>query len=444
MKRATYISHCRTLAFLVSILLLTSHALTASSNEHVIYSFQPGNQFPSTGLISDRAGNLYGATYGSNAGNVYKVSPPRTAGGHWSETTIFTFSGVDGALPQASLVLDGRGNLYGTTFDGGTGSCNFTTSGCGVVFELSPQNGGGWIQTVLYNFQGGRDGAHPQSPLVFDALGNLYGSTEFGGDIGCPTANGLGCGVVFKLSPPADPGASWTESVIYAFHGGNDGANAQGALLLRAGVVYGTTYQGGGSSNCQGGCGLVYELNESGREKVIHRFTGSDGAGPAGLIGDNAGNLFGATFLGGESNWGTAYKLALSSNGNWTQKVLYNFSGGEDGGNPTALTAGQAGSLYGTTTAGGNPADCGWEPPFTGCGVVFRLTSTDGVWTEKVLHTFTGGTVTQDADGGVPQPSLVFGKTGFIYGATLVGGTGLCYTAKGNDSGCGTVYELAP
>jgi uncharacterized repeat protein (TIGR03803 family) len=442
MKPLAQISFLRMLAALALAALFAAGSVAAASTEKVLYNLQPENQLPSSGLVSDPAGNLYGA---NGYGNIYELSPPATIGGAWTENTIFTFDGTDGAIPQASLILDSKGNLYGATSEGGTGNCSFTEPGCGVVFELSPpQQGSTWTETVLYNFQGGSDGSLPESPLIFDTAGNLYGSTYYGGDTNCTNENGLGCGVIFKLSPPTVQGGVWTEEVLHAFQGGQDGATPLGALVLHGTVLYGVTYAGGGS-NCNSGCGIVFALDPTGKEAVIHRFVGPDGAGPVTLIANSSGTLFGVTLVGsGRSSWGAIFELTQGSDGKWAETLLYSFTGSSDGGYPTGIIADRAGNLYGTTEAGGNPAYCGWEPPYTGCGVAFKLALQGGVWTESVLHTFTGGTTTQNADGGLPKESLIFGKTGVLYGATMIGGTGLCYTSLGVDSGCGTVYALAP
>jgi hypothetical protein len=435
----------RCVAVLTLSIFLTT-LVHAASKERVIYDLQPANQYASGGLVSDEAGNLYGAADGTNGyGSIYKLSPPVEEGGKWTETTIYTFNGTDGAQPEATLILDKQGNLYGTTFDGGTGTCTFTIPGCGVVFELSPApHSEKWTETILYDFKGGKDGSHPQSPLVFDARGNLYGSTDFGGDLSCANEqNKLGCGVIFRLSPSRLATAPWSESVLHAFHGGRDGALPEGPLFLTGDALYGSTYEGGGSSSCQEGCGVVFALDASG-ETVIHVFSGNDGAGAGGVIGNSAGDLFGVTGSGGQANWGTVYQLKHSSDG-WTETLLYSFNGSNDGGNPNGLIIDQAGNLYGVAGAGGDASDCGWEPPFTGCGVTFKLATGPGDgWTETILHTFTNGTEQQDADGGIPRPGPTFGKMGLLYGATMIGGTGVCYTEQGIDTGCGTVYQLAP
>ncbi len=195
-----------------------------------------------------------------------------------TEQTLYSFSGyADGGNPLSSLVIDAVGNLYGTTFVGGA-------QGAGEVFELSPNTSGGWTQSVLYSFTGGADGANPYlADVIFDKAGNLYGTTVGGGD--------HNLGVVFELTPT---GNGWSESVLYSFAGGVDGANPYSGLLFDPrGNLYGTTYSGGAH-----GDGTVYELKHENsgewKEKVIHTFDGKSGLAPVGgLVFDRRGDLFG-------------------------------------------------------------------------------------------------------------------------------------------------------
>lgn len=222
-------------AAVIALLVLTMSA-TASAKETRVHEF-PGGIDP-VGLVADRAGNLYGTT-GSDGfygrGTVFQVHPSN--GGIWTESAIYSFSGgSDGGNPEAVMALDAHGNLYGTTQYGGSATC-----ACGTVFELSPSAGGVWKEATLYSFAGGADGASPRyTNLVFDAAGNLYGVTEFGG-------SSL-AGTVFELSPQA--GGGWTESVLYTFAGGtSDGANPLGGLVFdKAGNLYGSANSGGSRS----------------------------------------------------------------------------------------------------------------------------------------------------------------------------------------------------
>ncbi len=259
--------------------------------------------------------------------------------------------------------------------------------------------------------------------MIIDAAGNLYGTTEYGGDYSC---GGPGCGTVFELMPTE--GGGWTEKKLHNFGNGTDGVFPLADLNLDvAGNLYGTTYGGGGL--CSYGCGTVFELTPNGNgnwtEKVLHSFNdnGTDGDLPyAGLIFDAAGNLYGTTVAGGSSYAGTVFELTPHGNGNWTEKVLHSFSNvGTDGASPFAgLIFDAAGNLYGTTTYGGN------HP-----GTVFELTPTGGGdWTEKVLHSFSNvGT-----DGAYPYGGLIFDAAGNLYGTTYLGGT----------YNYGTVFEVTP
>jgi uncharacterized repeat protein (TIGR03803 family) len=309
------------------------------------------------------------------------------------------FKGNDGGLPSTPLLLDSAGNLYGTTFVGGT-----KKEDGGVVFKLAPDG----EETVLHAFKGGKDGQDPSSGLIADSQSNLYGLTLTGGDGDKP----FGLGTVFKLAPDG------TETILYAFKGGSDGRNPDGSLLADSqGNFYGTTLQGGAN-----GQGTVFKLAPDGTETVLYSFqNGSDGAEPvAGVIADAQGNLYGTTFTGGPGTGGTVFKLAPDG----TETVLYAFDPGNSyGANPNAgLIMDKNGNLYGTTTNGGTPGGC-----LVGCGTIFEIAS-DGTFT--VLYRFTGG-----SDGGNPTASLLEDKNGNFYGTTEAGGACGGY-------GCGVVFEL--
>jgi len=333
----------------------------------------PGNHFPfpspsGNRLIRDFAGNLYGSTrYGYNhppqcktsgqfgrdygCGTVFKVD---RAG---QLTVLYAFNGIpDGAWPAAGLVRDADGNLYGTTLAGGRSSVH-CTNGCGTVFKLDATG----KETILYSFTGGSDGAFPNSELVADPRGNLYGTTSEGG---------RGEGTVFRLTP------SGKETALYNFIGGTDGAYPNGVAQDGQGNLYGTTSGGGNyEDDCLNlGCGTVFKLSSTGKERVLYRFhSAPDGFGPtAGLIWDVAGNAYGTTYFGGPGcsfgNFSCGTVFQLDNTGRET--ILHNFVG-TDGSTPQAgLIRDNAGNLYGTTSGGGNYDAC----PLVGCGTVFKLT----------------------------------------------------------------------
>jgi uncharacterized repeat protein (TIGR03803 family) len=384
-------------ALAFTIILSLSAAVPSASAQTftVLHSFLgPEGQFPNTGLVRDAAGNLYGtAQYGGlyqncdeelGGGTVFKLSPSGKV------TTLHAFNnGSDGCFPSAGVILDSAGNLYGTTtydnvfkidaagelsvlyhftteaegavplgplFRDAQGSLYGTTSGggdpacvCGTVFKLDAAG----KETVLYSFKGPPDGANPQSGVIRDAAGNLYGTTPSGGDPSCVD----GCGTVFKID------TSGKETVLYTFTGGTDGY-LPGAGLIRdnAGNLYGAT-EYGGNLNCdnEAGCGVVFKLDAAGTETVLYTFTGgADGQNPvAGLTRDSAGNLYGTTALGGDSNNdGTIFEL----NKTGKKTTLYKFNG-RQGSNPLGIIRDSAGNLYGTTGAGGSG----------GAGTVFKL-----------------------------------------------------------------------
>jgi len=262
---------------------------------------------------------------------------------------LYTFTGgSDGSQPYAGLVMDASGNLYGTTESGGNSGSN-CSSGCGVIFELAPGSSGSWTQSVLYSFGGENDGASPYDALTFDAQGNLYGSTYSGG--------AYDKGTVFELSNSAN---GWTESVLRTFTGAGDGASPVGGMVFDAtGNLYGTTFQGGDF-----GYGVVFRLspNSSGtwQENVLHSFGNAPAANPsATMVFDANGNLYGTT-LGGAAltscagGCGTLFELVPNPSGPWTFKARHVFGRGEDGYHPSGrLIMDATGALYGTTQAGG-------------------------------------------------------------------------------------------
>jgi uncharacterized repeat protein (TIGR03803 family) len=355
----------------------------ASWKEKVIYSFCPTDcsdgATPVAGLVVDAAGNLYGTTQiggslscadggGQGCGAVFQLASNQDGG--WTESVLHGFTGgSDGAFCYAGLIFDKAGNLYGTT----SGAANAEST----VFKLTPNGDGAWSESVLYDFTGGKDGNSSRASVIFDQSGNLYGTTEFGGNLsGC---GGSGCGVVFKLVP--DEKGQWIETVLHTFSG-TDGMLADSSLILdSAGDLYGVTAQVGNLNDCSsvggyGGCGVVFKLTPVGKDKwtetVLHAFTGdTDGASPAGVIFDTAGNLYGTTVNGGNLSClglgygcGVVFKLAPKSKGGWTETLLHTFSdpqGVFPYGGVTFDAAGK--NLYGTTAGNGRTLD----------GTVFEL-----------------------------------------------------------------------
>jgi uncharacterized repeat protein (TIGR03803 family) len=308
--------------------------------ETVFFTFQGSNgEDPRTPLLLDAAGNLYGiADGGPGAGMVFKISPKG------EETQLIDFQGglhtKQPGVPTGGILMDKAGNIFGTTFFGGSSTqCTFS---CGSLFRL---DAAGKLH-VLHNFSGRSDGSRPFGPLVQDAAGNLFGVAQQGGDVTCPGFPSerfpeVGCGVVFKISKKR------VFTVLHAFAGGNEGAIPQAGLLMdAAGNLYGTTFTGGSANN-----GTVFKISSAGTFTILHQFTGTDGANPnGGLVADAAGNLYGTAQMGGTDIDGTAW--VLSPAGQF--KVLHDFIGLEDGAFPSAgLIIDAAGNLYGTTVSTG-------------------------------------------------------------------------------------------
>jgi len=381
----------------------------------IIHSFAgpPDGETPEAGLIRDEAGNLYGTTY---YGGVYGAGAVFKLDAFGSETVLYSFGAYpgDGTILLGGLIRDRAGNLYGTTRYGGE-------SDYGTIFKLDTSGN----ETVLYSFAGSpTDGAYPSASLIRDKAGNLYGTTTYGGSGTCQSLPPFGCGTVFKFD------TSGNETVLHNFTGSpGDGAFPSAALIAdRAGNLYGTTANGGAfnSTSVPHGCGTVFKLDTSGTETVLYSFAGQygafgDGLFPpsANLIMDEAKNLYGVTFLGGASGDGTVFKL--DSRGKLT--VLHSFAGPpSDGANPLAAPImDERGTLYGTTVWGGS-GFCDY--PGLGCGTVYVI---DRFGKETVLHSFTNS----PDDGAIPV-GLVMDRADNLYGTTNGGGA----------AGYGTVFEL--
>jgi uncharacterized repeat protein (TIGR03803 family) len=349
----------------------------SGSNETILHDFGCGSDGSNVyGAVLEASGRIYGTTDQGGTcgyGTVFELN-----GG--TETVLHNFcNGKDGGQPWGGLVSDRNGNLYGTTSLGGQYGVGYA----GTVYEISSTGN----FSIIYSFcfiSNCADGNQPLGGLVMDSGGNLYGMTLYGG-----TAQ-FGDGVVFKLSKSAK---GWKETVLHAFTGGSgDGAFPEGASLtlgtqaaVNKNVLLGVTFEGGGG-DCAGGCGTVFELEESNSGytfTLLYSFTGTggDGAFPQGTLTSVNGKLFGTTLVGGSSQnqycgyagvsgCGTVFELT-NKNNFWTETILYSFTGGSDGSSPASgLLSAPDGKLYGLGNAGGN-ISC--EPP-VGCGVVYSVT----------------------------------------------------------------------
>ncbi len=410
--------------------------LAQASTYNVIYRFQGGTDgsSPYAGLIADSAGNLYGTTeFGGSAryGTVFKLTPG--TGGAWTETVLYNFTlGADGGEPQADVVMDSAGNLYGTTASGGDPTCVAEHGYCGVIFKLTPGAGGIWTESVLLDFTG-TNGLEPVGGLIFDSAGNLYGTTYFGGT--------LGYGTVFELSPSS--GGTWTQTVLANMPSQIRSPNSD-LVFDAAGNLYGTTSFGGSSTSvCIAGCGTIFKLTPgtggTWTVHAIHSFNGTNGATPVGLAIDAAGNLFGSAPFGGTgacpglgaNGCGVVYELAPQTGGAWRESLTHDFRTiAANTPNPVSIDG--SGNIYGTTIFGGNMSLCSGQ----GCGTIYRLAPVGGRgWTFTGLYAFGQG-----ANGFYPYKNLTIDHSGNIYGVTGAGGDLSC----GSTGGCGVVFQIIP
>jgi uncharacterized repeat protein (TIGR03803 family) len=410
---------------LLATFLLTSVVVPPQAQAQtfkVLYTFHGAPKdgaFPLGVVIQDSDGNFYGTTGSGGRGQCGNTGCGTAfkLGKNGKRAWLHSFEGVNGSEPIAGLLRDAMGNLYGTTTGGGkiTSNC---PGGCGLVFRLDSAG----KETVLHRFKGGgADGQFPESVLVADPSGNLYGTTY----------EGHGYGTVFKVSHAGK------ETILHGFAGRpNDGAYPYpGVIRDASGDIYGVTGAGGTD-----GEGAAYRLDAKGNESLLYSFGGSDGIGPDSvLVADAEGNLYGTTSGGGNSECGgtgcgVVFELSPQSGGSWTETVLYTFcsqSNCADGEEPMdgPLVRDEDGNLFGTTYFGGTSTNCDGA----GCGVVFKL---DAAGKETVLHNFTGG-----ADGAFPWAGMTMDSAGDLYGTAAFGGDLNCEPTYG---GCGVVFQVTP
>jgi uncharacterized repeat protein (TIGR03803 family) len=431
------------LRWLWAAIVLASSALGASAPgigagtrppaETILYTFEgPPNgskptdgSYPMSPLVADTGGALYGTTTlggddrlcNEQCGTVFKLTK---SGAGYTESILYSFQGGnDGAVPVGSVILDGSGNLFGATSSAGSGHCgNHPLGGCGTVYELTPTPSG-YVEHLIYTFQGGRDGDYPQSGLVADPEGALYGTTLYGG--GTPCAGGQGCGTVYKLTPH---GSAYDETIIHRFHGRDGYLPAAGLALDGAGALYGTTMFGGPpprGTGCGTG-GTVFKLTPDGvayRQRVVHAFQCSpgDGADPvAPVVLDADGELYGTTEYGGSEacnpGCGTIFQLAPTGS-RYRERILHGFQGGADGKWPTVgPVLDSRGELFGA------------DGYF---GYIYELVPHGTGFRYGVYYPYVYGN-------GAPAAPLLVDPSGALYGTSLNGG--------GEPCTCGTVFEI--
>jgi uncharacterized repeat protein (TIGR03803 family) len=382
--------------------------------------------------LSSGGAGLYTVAQPGSTALLYSVNTTTGLATEIGDTGIVDISGM-GFVNGQLYAGDETGNLY--TINVNTAASTLITNNGLAIWGIGLP---ALTYSVLHNFTGGRDGSNPFAGLTRDTAGNLYGTAGAGGTGECSYDNLTGCGTVFKLT---HVNGAWTFNPLYEFQGGTDGEFPARPITIGPNAsLYGATIGGGeGSCSFDGatGCGIVYNIVPPisfprspltpWTEKLLYRFTGgSDGGiGFTSLIFDHAGNIYGTTVNGGANGFGTVFELAPAGGGNYTESVLYSFAGGSDGQNPPdGLIADTAGNFYGTTSSGGGSSNC-----TDGCGTVFELSPNGSGWTEKVLYRFQGTT-----DGKNPDAGVAIDSAGNLYGNTWQGGSG----------GGGTVYQLMP
>ncbi len=416
-SRSRLLFHLPLLALAMFCVLGVSAQIARAQTYSVIHTFTGWDgSYPTSTLVFDRAGNLYGTTesnqasYGIGGGVLFQL---KHAGSGWTINPLHDFlipyTNGSGPVNYGGLTFGPDGSLYGSTAYGGV-TCGEQGDDCGVAFRAQPSPSVcksslcPWDYTLMNQFT---NVANPEGSVVFDAAGNLYGTTQSGG--------------IYELSPS---GRGWNESVIYQL---NDAAISSGVVMDNAGNLYGVWMQGlHGSTN-----GGVFQLSPSASgwtENVLYTFSGgNDGATPiGGLVFDNAGNLYGTTSTGGSAGGGTVFELSPSGGG-WTFNLVCSIRGTGHSGPQSALTVDSQGNLYGTTSLGGSH----------GGGSVFKASRSGNNWVCNDLHDFQAG-----SDGLSPVGGVTLDSQGNLYGTTASGGSqnGFC----AGESGCGVVWEITP
>jgi uncharacterized repeat protein (TIGR03803 family) len=407
----TFTLVCTLFTALALTLVFTQPA--SAQTESVLYTFLTGSGVgggPYTGLIADSAGNLYGAA-GSDTylGAAYELIP--SSGGGWTLKILHEFTTSDGVGPSTGFTMDKAGNLYAADLYGG--------NGYGAIFELKQISTGAWKVQVLYKFvNNGTDGHYPGATLTMDAAGNLYGTTQEGGL--------KNVGVVFELTPYAG-GGGWSEKILSSLpYKQKLWSDTDYPLTMdSAGNLYGVTNIGGAYDG-----GYVFKLSPTSKGPwtltTLYSFGVYTGPAPAvpwsGVVFDSAGNLYGATALGGTGGVGTIYQLSPSSGGGWTERDIVDFPSSCS---PTcrpegAITIDSAGNIFGTGIGGAFSFGSAFEVSPNG----------DGTWTLTDLHDFGSGT-----DGAYPGSGALLDISGNLYGTTIEGG---------GTKGRGTVFEITP
>jgi uncharacterized repeat protein (TIGR03803 family) len=407
---------------ILAVAILIASPYTFSQTLTTLYSFgaqEHDGADPMSGIVFDKAGNIYGSAAISGSqngdGTLFKLARPHEEGDSWNESTVHRFRGIpDGSEPESLPVLTPSGKLFGTTYGGGA-------NGMGTVFVSTPPSAASsfWTTKTLYSFGAFKgDGLNPNHGMIA-AHGGFCGVASNGG----ATRRGS----VFLLTPPATPKGAWTETILYSFTPLPDAAFPSSPLTIdKDGNLYGTALQGGANN-----LGAIYEISPPAvaggawTETVLYSFNGIDGTLPIGrLVLDASGALYGTTDGGGAKEEGTVFKLTrpATAGAPWTETILFNFSGGSEGGNPSAgVTLDKNGRIFGPASSGGDGG-----PDFGGVIFVLDPPAVEGdEWKETVLHHFGG------PDGFSPVAPVVLRQDG-IYGTTMLGG----------DFGKGTIFVL--